>query len=159
VAVGHSIGPGIPPGPTGGHVERGIEIFVPSPRDRPKGLRRRIGGLYRGRILPGAIPQLVVSFGGWVHIAVGAVPEGGFVIEVVVANASLCGRTVMTDQVRDPLLDEGRADGDARVRRVVAGDVCAVGVHTVAAVGVVWINVLLRTVLGDAEAAGDGPGL
>src|SRR4029450_9810134 len=67
---------------------------------------------------------------------------------------------VLAGQVGQPVAYVGRPGLDAGVVRIVAGDERAVRLHAVAAV---WpplgVGLLLRTVLGHAEPAGEVAGL
>src|SRR5579859_2952358 len=84
----------------------------------------------------------------------GAVPQHGLVVQVVKAHPAAARRAKLSLQVADPGRVEAGADGYARVERVIAGDArAAVGLDTVAAIGVIRIGRFLRPVLRDAEPA------
>src|SRR5437588_4753578 len=84
----------------------------------------------------------------------GARPEHGLVVEVVKFNAAAAGCTILARQVGIPAGNEGGADSDAGIERIVAGDQGgAVWLKPVAAIGCVGCRGLLSAITARVETA------
>ena len=147
VAVGGGIGTGT------AAVGAGVVVAAPTPLDGAQGLRRRIGGFHGGGEHVGLVAHLVVGVALRMDIAVRAVPQRRFVVEIVIGDAAVGRGAVLADQVSHPAGDEGGVECHAGIGRIVAGDRCAIAEHAVATVGIPGVGGLLRAVFGDLEAA------
>src|SRR5262245_37126163 len=88
------------------------------------------------------------------NIAVGTIPQARLVVEVVEAYAALPSCPVAPDQMLHPTLHKGRADRDAGIAGGAVGrDRLLARRETVAAIGIVWIERLLRRELRLGKAA------
>ena len=87
------------------------------------------------------------------NVAVSAVPEHWFIVEVIVFYATGCRSAVKAYQMSDPVLNESGGNGDAGISGLVASNIGAVRMDTIAAIGVPRVGVLLRSVFGHLESA------
>ena len=133
-----------------------VEIRLPAPFFRRHDLGAGVHRLHLCRHRD----DVGLVFGGvradGVDVTMGGEPDAGFIAHQVVFHAARAGVAERLDDMLDPGLFGGGAVGDVGIQRIVAGDGrVAVGVETVAGVGVVRIHRALRAVFGDREARQD----
>ena len=130
-----------------------VKIPVPSPLFRTEHNRAGINRLNRERVVAHLLEELIHAGSIRMHVTVRSVPDGVLVIEKVVLQAALIGRSPFAYQVLYPLRLYGGAVGHVGDVGIVASDVASIGQHTVTAVGIKRIKGLLRRVYRLREAA------
>src|SRR3569833_4228426 len=123
-------------------VESAVLEAGPAPLFRANNLRRWIDRLHHRGIRKKVIQVLVVGKTLRMHVAMRRVPEARFIVENVVADATVGSPTPATCEVLDEATLIARATRLAGIVRVVACDRRAIGRHAIAGVGVVGIGFL-----------------
>ena len=135
-------------------IDRRKEILAPPPAYRSQCLRARIGRFDGRRNLHRPGQHFIVARRLRMHIAMRAVPQHRFVIEIIEQHAAIGRRAIPARQVIDPALHKSVIDGEAGIGRIVAGEISPV-MHAVAAVRIpLSISGILRTIFAHLEATG-----
>ena len=112
----------------------GEEVGAPAPIGGAEDQGRRILGLDRGRVVAGALPQLVVGELRGMDVLMRRVPERRLVVEGEEPDPARSRGPELRGDVLHPARDVGRVDRDRGVGGIVRGDAAVVGPDSVAGI-------------------------